>query len=185
MQAAQALVLYGRGKAADAKGDKAKEEAAFRDLKKFYPQSSKVPEANLGLAEGLIAAGKPDDALLLLSEVARSSKAPLDTRAQGMLLFAKVKEGKGDLRTAIDTYLKLSAFYPTAAQAPESLWQGGQLLEKQAATLGETPTATDPATKSGQLARARKAYQDLITKYPDAKWVAQAKGRVAALPAAK
>ena len=168
-----------------AKGDKAKQEQACRDLKNFYPQSPKVPEANLGLAEGLIASGKADDALPLLSDLARSSKAPLETRARGMLLFAKVQNSKGQLPTAIDTYLKLSAFYPTTAEAPESLWEGGQLLEKQAATLGDTPTATNPATKATQLARARKAYQDLAAKYPDAKWVSQAKARLAALPAAK
>lgn len=185
VQEAQALVLYGRGKAAEAKGDKTKQEQSFRDLKKFYPQSPKVPEANLGLAEGLVAGGKPDEALPLLSDLARSSKAPLETRARGMLLFARVQNGKGQLPTSIDSYLKLAAFYPTTAEAPEGLWEGAQLLEKQAATLGDAPTPTNPATKATQTARARKAYQDLVTKYPDTKWVGQAKARLTALPPAK
>ncbi len=186
IQEAQALALYGRGKAAEARGDKARQERSFRDLKKFYPQSPKVPEANLGLAEGLVATGQPDEALLLLSDVARAPGAPLETRARGMLLFARVQASKDQLPTAIDTYLKLAAFYPTTPEAPEGLWQGGQLLEKQAATLGDVPVSpTNPATKSTQLARARKAYQDLVTRYPEAKWVEQAKARLAALPAAK
>ncbi len=183
VQEAQALVLYGRGKAAELKGDKAAREQAFRDLKKLYPQSPKVPEANLALAEGLVAGGKADEALPLLSDLARSPKASAETHARGMLLFARVQAAKGQMATAIDTYLKLSAFYPSSPRSSEGLWEGGQLLEKQAATLGETPTAANPATKSSQLARARKAYQDLVTKYPDAQWTAKAKARLAALPA--
>lgn len=185
VQEAQALMLYGRGLAAEAAGDKAKQQEAFRDLKKFYPQSSKVSDANLGLAEGLVATGKGEEALPLLSDVARSAKAPLETKAKGMLLFARIQVAKGSAPTAIDTFLKLAAFYPTTPQAPEALWEGAQALEKQAATLGDTPTAANPATKSSQLIRARKAYQDIVMKYPSSKWVEQAKDRAGKLPAGK
>lgn len=184
VQEAQALVLYGRGKLAEAKGDTAGAARAFADLKKDYPRSPKVPEANLGLAENLVAQGKNDEALPLLSEVARATTAPLEVRARGLFLNGEVQAKKGSFEAA-DAYLKVAAFYPTSPWAAEGLWKGGQMLEQQAATLGDTPAKPGAPTKPGQLARARKAYAELVAKYPDSKWTTEAKTRVAALPEAK
>ena len=184
VQEAQALVLFGRGELAQASGNMPEAQAAFTELKKDYPASPKVLEADLGLAEGLIAGGKPDAALPLLAEVAKAPRAPLNARAHALFLNGKVQQMKG-LDGAIDSYLKMAAFYPTAPDAPESLWLGGQALEKQAATLGEVAGQPGAPTKSTQLARARKAYQDLVTHYGSSKWVDQARQRLAALPAAK
>ncbi len=181
VQEAQALALYGRGTLAQAAGKEGEAAQAFGELKKNYPRSSKVAQANLGLAESAIAKGKPEDALPLLSEVARASTAPVLTRARGLFLNGEVQAAKGQ-DGAIDAYLKVAAFYPTSPDAAEGLWKGGQLLEKQAATLTETPSKPGAPTKSAQLARARKAYEDLTTKYADSKWTAQAKARLAALP---
>ena len=184
VQEAQALALYGRGvlAATAGKGDEA--ARLFGELKKNYPRSSKVPEANLGLAESLIAQGKPDDAMPLLSEVARSSTAPVATRARGLFLNGEVQAAKGQ-DGAIDAYLKVAAFYPTSPDAPEGLWKGAQLLEKQSETLGDAPAKPGAPTRAGQLARARKAYEDLAAKYADAKWAGQARARLAAMPAGK
>ena len=78
---------------------------------------------------------------------------------------------------ALDSYLKVASFYATSPDAPEGLWKGGQLLERQAGTLA------DPNTRATQLARARRAYDDLVKRYPNAPWAAQAKERLTALPA--
>ena len=184
VQEAQALVLYGRGKLAEIKGDKAGAARAFMDLKRDYPRSTKSAEANLGLAQSFLAQGKPDEALPFLAEVAKNPRSPIPVRAHGLFLNGEIQAGKGNVE-AIDAYLKVAAFYPTAADAPEGLWKGAQLLEKQADTLSETPAKPGGPTKSGQLARARKAYNDLATKYADSKWTAQAKARLATLPVPK
>ena len=184
VQDAQALVLFGRGKLAEASGDRAAATRAFAELKRDYPRSSKIAEANLGLAQGLIAEGKPDDALPLLADVAKNPRSPIPVRAHGLFLNGEIQAAKGSF-DAIDSYLKVAAFYPVAPDAPEGLWKGAQLLEKQAETLGDTPAKPGGPTKTGQLARARKAYNDLATRYADSKWTAQAKARLAALPAAK
>ena len=47
VQEAQALALYGRGTLAEASGRGGDAVRAFTDLKRDYPRSSKVPEANL------------------------------------------------------------------------------------------------------------------------------------------
>ncbi len=184
VQEAQALVLYGRGKMAAANGDTAGAGRAFAELKKDYPRSPKVPEANLGLAENLVAEGKGDEAMPLLAQVARVTTAPLNVRARGLFLNGEVQAKKGSVEAA-DAYLKVAAFYPTAPEAAEGLWKGAQILEQQAAVLGDTPTKPGSPTKASQLTRARKAYEDLGSKYPDSKWANQAKARVAALPAGK
>ena len=56
-------------------------------------------------------------------------------------------------------------------------------LEQQADLLGDTPKNPGGPTRASQLARARKAYEDLVSKYADSKWTEQAKARIAALPA--
>ena len=184
VQDAQALVLSGRGRLAELKGDRAGAAQAFTDLKRSYPRSSKIPEADLGLAQNLLAQGKPDDALPLLAEVAKNPRSPIPVRARGLFLNGEIQAAKGNVE-AIDAYLKVAAFYPTSPDAPEGLWKGGQLLEKQAETLGDAPSKPGGPTKTGQLGRARKAYSDLVTKYADSKWTPQAKARLAALPAPK
>jgi TolA-binding protein len=184
VQEAQAIVLCGKGQIAEAAGKLPEAQADFAQLKKDYPRSPKVTEANLGLAEGLVAGGKFDLALPLLSEVARAPSAPNNARARALFLNGKIQQAKGS-DGAIDAYLKVAAFYPASPDAAEGLWLGGQALEKQAATLSETPAKPGGPTKSSQLARARKAYEDLIAHYGSSKWVDQAKQRIAALPAAK
>ena len=181
VQDAQSLVLYGRGTLAALRGDQSAAAQAFTELKRSYPRSSKLAEANLGLAQNLLAQGKPNDALPLLAEVAKNPRSPLAVRAHGLFLNGEIQAAKGSVE-AIDSYLKVAAFYPTAPDAPEGLSKGAGLLEKQAATLPDTPAKPGAPTKPGQLARARKAYNDLVMKYPDSKWTAQAKARLAALP---
>ena len=175
IQDAQALALYGRAKVAEA-NDKAAAAKLYEELVATYPRSSKVPEAKLGIAEGLIAAKKWDEAMKRLSEVAGAQNAPQSAKARALFLNGVVQEGKGEVG-ALDSYLKVAAFYATAPDAPEGLWKGGQLLEKQAKNL------TDANAKNTQTARARKAYDDLVTRYPASPWIAQAKERLAALPA--
>ncbi len=175
VQEAQALALYGRAKVAEAR-DTAVASKLFGQLLTDYPRSSKAPEAELGIAESLIATKQWDDALKRLNDVTRAAAAPLTAKARALFLNGVVQEARGEVG-ALDSYLKLAAFYATAPDAPEGLWKGGQLLEKQAAAL------LDPNVKATQTARARRAYDDLVKRYPNAPWVAQAKDRLAALPA--
>ena len=175
VQEAQALALFGKGKVVEAR-DKAAAATIYEKLVQEYPRSPKVPEAELGIAENLIAEKKWDAALKRLDDVARSPLASQADRARALFLNGAVQEAQGDVG-ALDSYLKVAAFYPTAPGAPEGLWKGGQLLEKQAATLA------DPSAKATQLARAARSYTDLVTRYPNSPRVPEAKARLAALPA--
>ena len=183
VQEAQALALYGQARLAEARGDADAAAEAYAKLQADYPRSNKLAEANLGLARRLVAQGKPDDALKLLSAVARTTAAPLEVRAAGLLLSAEIFRARNDLGAAIDAFLKVAAFYPNALpDAPRGLWEGAQLLENQAASLGDAPAQPNGPTRSSQLARARKAYDDLVKKYAASEFAAKARERLATLP---
>jgi TolA-binding protein len=189
VQEAQSVAIYGLGKALQKQGDVAGAAEKFDTLKKLYPWSPKIMEANFGIAESLHQKKNDDQAIPLLVQIARSPSGSIELRANAMLLLSKIQEEKGDINPAIDQYLKIAMFFDTVSSAAsEGLWRGGQLLEKQAATLPETaknPKDPKEATKGGQLKKAIKAYKDITTKYPNSTHVAEAKARIAALEPAK
>lgn len=179
---AQATALYGIGCALQKQGKVSEAAQQFDALKKFYPWSPKILEANYGIAQSLMTQGKLDDAMTLLVGIIRAPTATAELRANSFLLAGKVQEQKGALEPAIDYYIKIATFYegvPSAAS--EGLWRGAQLLEKQAASLSET---TKPK-KSAQLSKATKAYKDLSEKYPASGFAVKAKERLQSLGTAQ
>jgi len=187
VQEAQAMALFGRGRIAQEKKDTAAAGALFEELKANYGWSPKVLEANFGIAEALRSQGKPDEALSLLTQIIRATTATAPLRANSMLLggFIMVdkmnaatdpKQKEEFLSTAIDYFIKIAQFYSgVPAIASQGLWEGAQLLEKQAATI------TDPAVKKRQLDQAIRAYQDIVDNFPNSEFAAQAQTRLNAL----
>ena len=189
IQEAQAIALFGAAKALQSQGQIAQAAEKFETFKKLYPRSlaAKILEANYGIAVAAYQAKQGDKAIPLLIQVFRAPTASVDLRAKAMLLHAKIQEEKNEILPAIDQYFKIALLFdsvPTAAA--EALWCGGQLLEKQAATLPATSQNPKDVTKPVQLKKAAKAYTDLITKYPDAPHVKDARARLVLLePALK
>jgi TolA-binding protein len=188
-QEAQAIALFGTAKALQSKGQIAPAAEKFETFKRLYPTSpaTKILDANYGIAVLAHQEKQDDKALPLLIQVIRARNASTDLRANAMLLNAQIQESKNELLPAIDQYLKIALFYDSVpAAAADGLWRGGQLLEKQAATLPQTSANPKDVTKPMQLRKALKAYKDLIAKYPSAPHMAEAKARIAALePALK
>jgi len=182
IQEAQAIALYGVGKALQKQNKVADAAQKFDQLKKTYPWSPKILEANYGIAQSLVQQNKLDEAMQLLVGVIRAPTATAELRANSMLLGGQIQEKKNALEPAIDYYIKIATFYegvPTASS--EGLWQGGQLLEKQAASL----TEQSKPTKTQQIQRAIKAYKDLADKYPNSEFAPKAKERLAQLAPGK
>jgi TolA-binding protein len=180
VQEAQATSLFGMATALDKEGKTADAGKLFAELKKDYPWSPKVLEANFGIAKSLVDQQKYDDASKLLVGIVSSHTATAPLRANAFLLIGDIQAAKNNVAAAIDSYLKTAAFYagvPDAAS--EGLWRGGQMLEKQSTTLTEQSSPK----KSEQVAKAVKAYKDLISKYPDSPRVPQAQDRLRALAA--
>jgi tetratricopeptide (TPR) repeat protein len=187
IQEAQAMALFGEGRVAQASGKAAEAGRIFEQLKALYPWSPKVLEADYGIAEALRAKGDPDKALALLPAIIRADTASADLRANSMLLggfimkdrmsAATDPKAKDDaLAAGIDYFIKIAQFYggvPVAAA--RGLWEGGQLLEAQA------NAATDAKFKTQQLDRAKAAYKQLVTDYPNSEFAPKAQERLTAL----
>jgi TolA-binding protein len=180
VQEAQAISLYGMGYALD-KEDKPDDAARlFNELKTYYPNSPKVADANYGIARALVPRSRLDEATQLLLPIVANRTVSASLRAHAFLLSADIQAAKGNFPAAIDSYLKMAAYYGGIEDAaPEGLWKGGQLLEKQASVLDETSTPK----KSDQIARAVMAYRSLVSKYPDSQYVRQAQDRLELLNA--
>lgn len=187
VQHAQANALFGLGRIAQLEGNSAAAAEKFEQLKKLYPWSPKILEAELGIAQAQVESGKFEEPLARLPAIIRAPNANTDVRAKAMLLGGLAMEKKmaaatdekarnDALGAAIDYYIKIDQFYSGVPNtAAEGLWRGAQLLEKQAAA------ASDPEFKKRQLNNARRAYQDLIKKYPASPFVQQAQERLNAL----
>ncbi len=187
IQEAQAMALFGKGRIAQESNDTAAAGALFETLKTTYPWSPKVLEANFGIAQSLREQKKLDEALALLTQIIRATTATADLRANSMLLggFIMVdkmnaapdpKEKEEFLATAIDYFIKIAQFYSgVPAVASQGLWEGAQLLEKQAATI------TEPVAKKRQLDQAIRAYQDIVNDFPNSEFAPQAQQRLTAL----
>jgi TolA-binding protein len=178
IQEAQAISLFGLGRVAQEEGDVPGAGKLFENLKALYPWSPKVLEANYGIAASLRQQGKGDEAVGLLTQIIRAPNASSKLRADSMLLGGYIQKDKGERDAAIDYFIKISAFYdgvPEAASA--GLWEGAQLLEQQIKEL--QATAPDKAKK--QREQMLRAYRELVEKFPDSKYAAQAKERLAVL----
>jgi outer membrane protein assembly factor BamD (BamD/ComL family) len=184
IQQAQAVVLFGQGRVAQAAGNVAEAGQIFQKLKELYPWSPKSLEADFGIAEADFQANKLDEALVRLPAIIRSPNATPELRAKATMLggnimlkrsqTAATPEARDEsLKAAIDYFLQIAQFYGSAAAlAAEGLWKGGQLLEQQAAQ------SNDAAFRTRQLNQARRAFRELVENYPNSQFVEQAQQRL-------
>ena len=180
---AQSTMLFGLGAVAQKEGKVKEAQDFFNQLKSLYPWSPKMIEANFGIAQALKEEGKNDEALALLIPIIRATTGSEALRANAMLMAGHIYKNKGQIENAIDSFIKIAAFYEAVpAPSAEGLWEGAQLLEQQAAGT------SDPKKKEfreRQFNQARRAYDDLIKLYPDSKFTAPARQRLANLGSAK
>lgn len=135
--AMEARILQAESKATEA-------AAILANLKKLYPWSSKVMEANYGIGMGLYQEKKYDEALEVFGEVAKANTGAVKIRAQSMMTSAKILEEQKKYGEAINNYVKIAAFFESERDiAAEGLWRGAQLMEDQA--TGKIPMPK-PAT---------------------------------------
>ena len=114
----------------------------------------------------------------MLTQIIRAPNAPTDLRANSMLLGGFIQKDKNERDAAIDYFIKISAFYEGVPEAASTgLWEGGQLLEMQAAEL----QSSDPARAEKQKAQVLRAYKELVEKFPDSEFAPQARERLDAL----
>jgi len=173
---AQATMLFGLGAIAQKEGKVKEGQEFFTQLKTLYSWSPKMLEANFGIAQALKSEGKNDEALALLVPIIRSTTSPQEIRAQAMLMAGHIYKNKNQPENAIDSFIKIAAFYEgVPTPAAEGLWEGAQLIEQLAAGISDPKKKDDKAT---QLGKARKAYEELIRLYPTSPNITAARQRL-------
>ena len=100
----------------------------LEELKKNYPWSAKVAEADFGIGAALFEQKKYDEAISILADVAKKITAPVPLRARAMMLLAKSLSEKKAYNDAINNYIKIATFFESEAElAAEGLYEGAQL----------------------------------------------------------
>ncbi len=177
---AQAGALFGRAMILRRQDNEPDAAIILAQLKREYPGSDKVMEADLAIAQAEAAEGKYEEAIRLLSPIIAQSLAPSEIRSRALLIGGKIHAENNELAAAIEWVGKSAAFFPEQReQAAEALFLNGQYEENAAAA------AVEPGQKTSHLSNARRAYNQLIQEYTESPFVEQAKQRLEALPAAR
>jgi tetratricopeptide (TPR) repeat protein len=125
---AQSVSLAGRARVLQAEGKASEGQAMLEKLKKDYPWSAKVAEADFGIGAALFEQKKYDEAISTLADVAKKVTAPVTLRARAMMLLAKSLREQKAYNDAINNFIKIATFFESERElAAEGLYEGAQL----------------------------------------------------------
>ncbi len=172
---AQSEALYGLGAAQSGQGHMDEADKFFSDLEQKYPWSNKIWEAKLGRGKAAEDRHDTAQARTFYQQVIMAPGSSPEMKAQGLFGFAHCLETEGKLipdpsapdePNAVNNYLKIDALFDSAPDvAAEGLWRAGQIFEK---------------TK--QPEKAHQAYYDLVKKYKNSPFAAQAQSWLSMQP---
>ena len=147
-----AASLFIKGKVLQNRGKNAEAASVFAQLKKEYPWSQKLIEADLGIGIDLFMQKKYDESAKVLAPVASSRTGTAPTRAKAMMTLGQIAEAEGDVDSAINNYVKISMLFEGLREfAAEGLWRGAQLQEKKASgEVKNIPKATPAPEKKAE-----------------------------------
>lgn len=136
----QALGLFWEGKILAEQGKTADAAPKFEELRKRFPKTPKIMEADYGVIVGQNDSGalkteaeKRAAVKRLLEITAVTTGKKFDLQANALLLAGRIQEDLKDYDAAIAAYAKVAdrfASVPTAAG--DGLWRAAQLLDRQA-----------------------------------------------------
>ena len=147
-----ATSLFIKGKVLQNTGKNAEAASVFAQLKREYPWSPKLLEADLGIGIDLFMQKKYDESIKLIAPVAKATAGPVEIRAKAMMTLGQISEAEGDIDTAINNYIKIATFFEGVPEfAAEGLWRGAQLQEKKASgEVKQVPKATPAPEKKAE-----------------------------------
>jgi soluble lytic murein transglycosylase len=131
-------------------------QAAYQQIARDYPKSSRAREATLQHARLLMQDGQAATIPPALKQLAAKDDAT------ALLLTAKAYEGTGDSTRALAAYRRIYFFTPAAAEAPEA---AGSITR-----LGSTTSAASPEESTARAERlfAAKRYSEAYDAYTNA-----------------
>jgi TolA-binding protein len=132
------------------------------ELTTKYPDFANNTEGELWRGRALAAMDKSRAARQAFERVLANDKGVLSARAY--LGIGKLQLAAEDIESAMSSFLKVAVLYGTEAEVSEALYYAGVCLEKQ-----------------GDPTRAAQQYNDILTRYPQGAWAAQAQQRLDAI----
>jgi tetratricopeptide (TPR) repeat protein len=150
--------------------------AEFDRLIKEFPWHLRGADAQFGKGLVLESQKQYDAAAKIYEEVAVKLKGT--ARIRSLLGLGRCQMAKGNYKSAVENFEKVSLFYEKEAEfSCEALCLGGQCYEKLA--------AANPADRDKNIQNAIQQYRDLLKKYPNCKFAEEAKKRLSELAPGK
>ncbi|HOE66512.1 MAG TPA: tetratricopeptide repeat protein [Candidatus Hydrogenedentes bacterium] len=137
--------------------------ALFRAIIETVPQSASAIEARYRMAQLHEKQKKMDKAIALYEDAANVNTG--DTAARARFRLGELAEADANFEAAARHYMRVAVLFLHEQLSPESLWRAGQCYERV-----------------NRADQAKKAYQELLTEYPQSGQAAQAQQRLAAMP---
>jgi soluble lytic murein transglycosylase len=148
--------LLMRANALEQAGRRVEARAAYEQLARDYPSSTRAREATLRVAGMVMQDNQAAAVPVLLKELSAKDDGA------ALLLAAKAYEQAGDSTRALGAYRRIYFYAPAAAEAAEA-----------AAAIARLNSTTSPATAEEAVSRADKLYEakrynDSVNAYADA-----------------
>jgi len=178
--------IYARAHMLDQQGDLIKAFDAYQDLIANYQGSHRYAAALKrqdavahAAANGVIKNSflgmktkiAPSKVETMLGQI-RDNAPQADTAPKAQFAIGKVWQQSGNAEKAIAAYRRISSDYPDSAQAPEALYQIGEVLILKTKKGNKNKANFDNATN---------IYNELIQRYPSHKRAADARKRIKSL----
>jgi soluble lytic murein transglycosylase len=155
--------LWLRGQALSKSGRNSEANTAFEQLIRDFPNSLRVRDAKLGLAELRKQAGETERVLSAVQDLLDKNDAA------AWLIVAQAHEQKGDSANAVAAYRKIYFFAPAASQATDALAALTRLgSNTNAATAAEILARAETLFAAKKYGEAANAYQMAATTFPAA-----------------
>lgn len=128
---------------------------------------------NGGIKSGFMFGSKMDTAKLVeMLEKVRDSAPQAASAPKAQFQIGEVYRNRGKATESIVAYRKVVQDWPDSAQAPEAQYRIGMILVEEAKRGNQD---------MGNLDRAREAFQDYLTLYPNGKHAGSARAQISAL----
>lgn len=137
-------------------------DLTLTELATKYTDFANLAEAELWRGRSLAALGKRRPAQQAFERVLARDKGVLSARAH--LGLGKLALDAEEVEEALSSFLKVAVLYGTEAEVSEALYYAGICLEQQ-----------------GDAERAAQQYNEILTRYPNGAWAAQADERLKAI----
>jgi outer membrane protein assembly factor BamD (BamD/ComL family) len=110
--------------------------------------------------------------LVAMQEKVRDAAPQAPSAPQAQFQIGEIYQNAGKARESIAAYGKVAQDWPQSAQAPEAQYRVGMILVEEAKRGNQD---------KGNLDRARDAFQDYLSLYPNGKRAAAARAQIATL----